>query len=69
MENREERQCQCGYPVTFLWIHDAHDENPTNQFVFIENGVPVTGDICPNCKRQLTKENTTLLNTHEPSSL
>ena len=59
MEDREERQCQCGYPVVYMRIHDAHDRNPTTQFVFIENGVPATGDRCPNCEHQLTEKNTT----------
>jgi hypothetical protein len=60
----EPRACQCGYPVTYKEIDDAHDPQMYKQFVTIATegvlaGRPVTTDFCPQCKQELTLENTT----------
>ena len=60
MMQDEARECSnCGYPVTYWIISDAHDPEVSRQFVFIElqgqlKGLPVTGGSCPQCNAELT---------------
>lgn len=65
MMDSERRQCgECGYPVTYWWIWDAHDPSPVTQFVAAKldddgsSGLSTVVRNCPRCKSELTLETT-----------
>ena len=60
MMTSEARKCAtCGYPVTYYVINDAHDPETSRQFVYrAKDGVPETGDWCPECHSKLTLKST-----------
>lgn len=60
MTTSERRTCNgCGTAVSHMTIDDAHCIEVITEFVFMKNGLAVTGDNCPGCDAALTLESTT----------